>query len=510
MACSGRTVHLEPHGTIHLVLSFVPTVEAAYYADLTGISFREMTPGQPSKTATLTSRNGFVGLKWRGGIWNTPPPNILMAAALSGESFVQHLGEEVPVDKETRHTHKSPPTPSKEVKTKHVDYSCSILTFKRAAADWPTDARVYATFDAVVVTPALQAAFPPNVRQALADFERLGGCVLVTPDDSASGGLADAAVAKRFRNAIKEANTRLRSDYSTSNFSNSLKSVPLSVRHTLPTEVIFVLLAGFSFLLIPITLFICARRNKRLWILVILPGASLVLSACVALCALAVFGLTPSERLQSITLLDQRTQHALTRGQFGVFSPRTISSGLHIPQTTELRVRHRESEGNLHCRLGEDLELVGSWIPALTATFFDFQDISHQAEKLDFQLVEGNALRITNLLGARIVEGRVNFKGRTYSLGTIDPGQIVTRSPEHFTGGHQLDVAAIAFDKKQSFGRNWPQICKKLAEPRSELTASTYFARLDGSPFFPSPFGTRKTHASRESLVIGTFAEERK
>ena len=522
--CSGvargeRHLQLEPHGTAHLTLPVFQTTETPYeIGRLNTIAFRETTPG----CSPLSVGNFPLSISYAttSGYYSSEPKyRILMDAALSAETFAQniHTQNETTVISgghglATKGSKRIPST-SKKVK----DFDCFVLSLKRPAKDWPSDYRIYTTFDAVVITPALQAAFPDSVRQALADYATFGGFVFVTPDSSASGGLTNNKdVARCFHGNISSAQHQLIGNYHSSNsVAQNLAFVPLATRTPIPTMLLLTLLAAFSFLAIPAVLFIFAQRNQRLRALVVLPVVSFCLAALVGLIALVFFGVTPTERLQSITQLDQTTRHAVTRGQFGVFSPIPLSGKLHFPADSSFLLRNRDRKTKCGYVLADDFQLTGDWVRPLSATFVDFQRVSHQAEKLDIQPAGTNQIRITNLLGAKVTAGSVTFNGRIYALGTIEPGAVVTRSSE--TPLHPpkppdartkiLGAAETAFHQKTSFGRNWPELTKHFAKPDLPLPNGTYVAWLDGSPFFPSPFGTRKTYSSRQSLVIGTFAE---
>lgn len=513
-----RNLPLEPHGTAHLTLPIFPTAENAYSIYAYSIVFRETTPG----CSPLSVGNIPLSITCEPNTYYPSSKhkyNILMDAALSAEAFAQnvHTQNETTVISgghglATKGRARIPSAPKKA-----KDFDSFVLSLKRAAKDWPSDYRIYTTFDAVVITPALQAAFPNSVRQALADYATLGGAVFVTPDSSASGGLTNATDAARLRADIQAAQKKLVGDYSRSSndIGKNLAAVPLTTRSAIPTRLLLSLLAIFSFLVIPAVLFICARRNQRLRALIVLPVVSFCLAAVVGIIALVFFGVTPTERLQSITQLDQTTRHAVTRGQFGVFSPIQLSTKLHFPADSSFLLRDRNNETKCGYVLADDFQLTGDWVRPLSATFVDFQRVSHQAEKLDIQPAGTNQIRITNLLGAKVTAGSVTVNGRIYALGTIEPGAVVTRSSE--TPLHPpkptnartkiLDAAETAFHEKTNFGRSWPELTKYFAKPDLPLPNGTYVAWLDGSPFFPSPFGTRKTYSSRQSLVIGTFAE---
>ena len=501
-----RDVRLEPKGSARVVMPILYPINGSHY--FTCLSIKETTPGSKHETANLSIRT----IHYRNRLPYDAHADILMDGELSAEAFAKNMKPPKKENKPARSYSKYNPSHHGS-EQENDEYDCSILSFGRPADKWPADYRVYTVFDAVVITPKLQAALPPDVRQALDDYTKLGGAVITTPDSSPSGGITSPDIAARFRKDIANAQARLRGDLNLGvTIGDNLTFIPLDVKSSMPTGLLLVLLGLFAVVFIPLMIFLCARRNQRLRALLVLPACSFTLAAIVWILALICYGTTPTTRMQSITQLDQTSRRAVTRGQFGVFSPVRLSGALHFPADSTILQRNEDTaiDSTAVYRIGDDIHLVGNFTPTLTATFFDFQRVAHHSEKLDVRPATGNVISVSNLLGAKIAKGRLNLDGRVYELSEIEPGASAKLTPVNTATTNAIDVAAALFNKKSSFGRNWPQIVKKLSEPDLMPPDRTYFVRLDGSPFFPSPLGSRKTISTHESIVVGTFAEDAK
>ena len=78
---------------------------------------------------------------------------------------------------------------------------------------------------------------------------------------------------------------------------------------------LFVLIAG------PINLYLLNRKDVRAWFLWTLPVISLLTSALVFVVSIFSEGVTPRVRAESVTILNQKEQEAVTLGGIGVYAP---------------------------------------------------------------------------------------------------------------------------------------------------------------------------------------------
>ena len=431
---------------------------------------------------------------------------ILIDEKLSREAFEKALeAAHTPPAVTNRHTH-----------AKANPIKVDLLALRRSAENWPMDWHVYSTFDAVVFAPETHAALPDDIHRALDDYARFGGTVETLSEADFADRVKMQAVTERIRqtrNALSRGHFKAHyiSGRSGTHFEARLKDVPLAVERAVPIGLLIVLLGFFALVLVPATIFSCARRNRRLSILVILPGASAALAVVIGLIALFAYGLTPTQRLQSVTFLDQSTHHALTRGQFAVFSPRDVTEQLAFPSDVALEATDKTGEKSLI--LTDRLYPRGCWIKPLTATCIDFDRTSRQSEKLNVKRVDDRTVSIANLLGVPVEEGWLHWNGNFYLLGRIAPGETVTRTATERLPSVKAIVRDFPadFGNMLNYGTSWPHLLKLLdSTEHLSLPAQTYVVRLTGSPFFPPPFGTHEAKGTVESIVIGTLPEDAK
>ena len=394
-------------------------------------------------------------------------------------------------------------------------FTCNTSPAPDNLSQWPRDYRAYMTFDAVLAPSSVFQALPEDVRLALAAFKRLGGELIVTEEDT-PGAFASLPDARAAHDRFQAARTRLVGDCKLKSYGHppqtaqNAERIPLKIDATLPAGSIILMLIVFSCVCIPVAVFLCARKNKRLQLLIILPGFAFALSLIVVLIALYTYGMTPTLRLQSVTFLDQTTRLAVTRGQFGIFSPVSVNDELSVPSDATLAWRDTNNErfpGSVS--YDDAIRLNGTWIKPLTAAFFDFTRANLRAEKLDVRLGTNGCLVVANLLGAPITGGWLRRGKKHYPIPALAAGEQVELSDGDADKPlFRTDFDSRLFSAETDFGRSWGKTVLLLDSP--SLPDNSYSLRLVGSPFFPSPFGTRKTKATCESIVLGTFAEDLK
>ena len=243
--------------------------------------------------------------------------------------------------------------------------------------------------------------------------------------------------------------------------------------------------------------------------MILLPATSAAIAIAVAAFAYAFFGVTPSVRLQSVTILDQTSKRALTRGQFGIFSPVSIGSSLAFPLDAAFRMRHAHSEDvdtEYAVEVSDVQRLANGWTSPLVSSFFDFERACERSERLDVHVSPSGDVKVVNLLGATISAGYANVGGQIYKFNNLPPG-----------GEKKADKLAVKpraaskprypFTSSTAFGRDWKECIRFMQWGETEAQPGEYVALVEGSPFFPNPLTGRKSHASEAGLVFGRFKE---
>ena len=390
----------------------------------------------------------------------------------------------------------------------------NTLELRRKAEEWPRDFRAYLPFDAVCLAKEVESALPGETRTAIRAYELLGGSVLTMqdgahrPDDMA--------------NTIYFAKKRRIGDLDVygyrwgrhSAFAGNITKVPIKVGRSLPVGLLMVLLALVAVVVIPITVWYCAKKNKRLLLLVVVPGSALALTVFVAIIALAAYGTTPATRLQSVTILDPANRLAVTRGQFAVFSPVQVTGRVSIPSDMSFRLRGRANYDPLTANYGENCRLSGDWIKPLTAVFFDFERAERRSERLDVKSGADDAITVANLLGSPIAEGFVQLHGIRYEIPPLAPGEEASVKGRQFVVISTKpakppadELAALFFAKGGGYGRDWNKTLQ-IVHGRDKIIIpdGTYIVRLAGCPFVPSPLAEIETDETAESVVAGCMA----
>ena len=480
-ALSTRTVTLGPGASATITLPGVFTVEDSYSYGESDITLFEAKPpnsnGPKSEPLQLSSRVSDFHNSAYGRA------NLLLSAGIVRDAVLPAF-----------------------------EHDFNSVELRRDAADWPRDFRAYLPFDAVCMTKEVADALPEESRAALRAFDILGGAVITFADGKSVPfdiqATADAAQKRR----IGDLNVQkyYYSGTPDSHFTENHACVPINVGKSLPVGLLVFLLLLVAFIVMPGIVFVCAKRNRRLLILAALPGTAFALTLVVAAIALIAYGTTPTVRIQSVTILDQESRLAVTRGQFALFAPGNVTEEMSIPSDVSFRLRGRGNE-RFFASFGESCRLSGDWIKPLTATFFDFERAERRSERLDVRPTQDGDLVFANLLGVPVTEGTARFGNSRYKVPALAPGEQATVRgeplPDKAAANAPLPHETL-FEKGTSYGRNWKDITELIEKDKLLLPDRTYVVRLAGSPFFPSPLASRKTYETAESVVAGCIADD--
>ena len=392
----------------------------------------------------------------------------------------------------------------------------NTVELRRKPYGWPRDFRAYLPFDAVCLVKSVASSLPDETRAALRAYELLGGEVMTMED----GARHPKDIEARAKSAMGRRVGDLDISYSyyrnnsNSKFSDNVAKVPIQVGQSLPVGILIAFLALVALVVMPVTVWYCARKNRRLFLLAALPGSALALTVVVALVALVAYGTTPTVRVQTVTILDPESRFAVSRGQFAIFAPGQVTKKMSIPSDASFRLRGRNDD-HLIVKCGETFRLDGDWVKPLSAAFFDFERAERRSERLDVKRGADGKISVANLLGSSIVGGQLQLDGQRYKIPPLEPGEetsvvgipFAALSAKHLRSSAE-ELASAFFGKSAEYGRSW---CKTLEIAGGEKTAMpdrTYIVRLAGSPFFPSPLAETKSYETAEAVVAGCVAPE--
>ena len=394
------------------------------------------------------------------------------------------------------------------------NHSFNTVELRRKADDWPRDFRAYLPFDAICLANSVASSLSDETRAALRAYKLLGGEVMTMEDGAHHPNDIESKAQSAKSRRVGDLKI---SYYSTSrnNFSDNVAKVPIKVGRSLPVGTLIAVLALVAIVVMPAMVWYYARKNRRLFLLVAIPGSALALTVVVALVAIFAYGTTPTVRVQAVTVLDPESRLAVSRGQFAVFAPGQVSKRMSIPSDVSFRLRARE-DGNLALKCGETFRLDGDWVKPLSAAFFDFERAERRSERLDVKRGADGRISVANLLGSPIVDGQLLLDGQRYKIPPLEPGEeasfaaisSATPSSKHQASSSAAeDLAAVLFGGFTDYGRNWNKTLETVAL-KYALPDGTYVVRLAGSPFFPSPLAEMKAYETAEAVVAGFVAQE--
>ena len=395
-------------------------------------------------------------------------------------------------------------------------YDFNTVELRRKPDDWPHDFRAYLPFDSVCLAKNVASSLSDETRAALRAYELLGGEVMSMED----GARHPKDIEARTKAAMGRRHGDLEVSYSyyTSSsrkkFADNVAKVPIHVGRSLPVGILIVFLALVALVVMPITVWYCARKNKRLLLLAALPGSALALTVVVAIVALVAYGTTPTVRVQAVTILDPESHFAVSRGQFAIFAPGQVTRKMSIPSDASFRLRGRDG-GHLQVKCGETFRLDGDWVKPLSAAFFDFERAERRSERLDVKRGADGKISVANLLGSPIVGGQLQLDGQRYKIPPLEPGEetpvvgipFAALSAKHLRSSAE-ELATAFFGKSAEYGRGWSKTQEIAKGERTAMPDGTYIVRLAGSPFFPSPLAETKSYETAEAVVAGCVAPE--
>ena len=229
---------------------------------------------------------------------------------------------------------------------------------------------------------------------------------------------------------------------------------------------------------------------------------------CIVVFLYSIFaeGITPTIRLEGITLLDEGSRQATTLGYAAYYCPLTPGEGLHFGYDTEVTplvdIRGYGSGSQRQMDWTRDQHLTAGWVSARVPAHFMVRKSELRRERLRIAKKEGK-LTAMNGLGETIRSlWLADRSGKVYRAENIGAGEQVHLIP---VGRSSAAPATLLQQMYQS--KKWTLATTAVAKkPITMLWPNTYVAVLDGVPFMDRGLkGRSKTKL--QSLVIGMMAE---
>ncbi len=511
-----KNFSIQPGATVEFTLFLPLALEQGYRFGTCDLSIFETTPGaraDRNMQSTLFSMGSFTP-------GSNDVPIFLLSAGISSKKLWGDLTKAMNERKYLqRHTEKSSHRYHRaKGKGRGSPYRFDAKQFRFPAEKWPVDWRIYSTYDSIFITANEYASLGTDAKSALDTYRTLGGAVFVTKGNDGFADVQEAAAALK---PIDEACDILSGDIQMNYGSDSallgdLKRIPMEAKATVPVKTLLLVLALFACIIVPVAVLRSVKRNTRIRLLAILPGAAAVFALVVAVSAYAFFGTTPTVRLQSVTVLDQTTKKAITLGQFGVFTPVSLDGQIAFPSDTSFARRHVRANNDddelVTVDSADEQRLVDGWVKPLVSAFFDFSRTCERPEHLDFRVSPNGDVSVVNLLGAKVKSGHANVGGALWAFHDVEPG--ATAKAEKLGGAGTPRPPSPSppsmypfHDMQTTYGRYWEGNLKFVAESCKKVSSGEYVVEVEGSPFFPNPLQRKKSNMSAAGLVFGKFKE---
>lgn len=424
------------------------------------------------------------------------------------------------------------------------------------AEPWPGDWRAYSVFSAVFVAERDLPELPAPAKSALRDYAAAGGAVFLVGAERVPAEFADAALAALSTPAA-EGLTLVSADPIPAGAAvrcglGLFAAVPESVarpgstddlpedlgafllRHVLracsvldgqnevvdhvagaasgaaagelgrpPVGVFLLLLTAFAVLAGPVSLWILARRNRRIHILWVLPAVSAVFSVAILLSLLLREGVTPTVDVRCGVLLDQRAGRAVVLAGHAFYSPLTLGP-VDLPADAAVEPGGNRGGGTL--RAGRTARYEG-WIAPRTPGTFSSAAVRATPLRLDVRIDPASgALEAVNAFGAPIDElyllddaGDLRFAAGI-APGATAPLDALRGDDEHgksWTKHRDNLRTALAYGSV-------PLKLDVLSRP-DPAARRFYVAVLPASPFESNPLPGRKSKKNERTVVYGVY-----
>lgn len=515
-ALVGKNFSIQPGATVEFTLFLPLALEQGYRFGTYNLSIFETTPGARADR-NMQSASFSMGHFVPG---SNDVPIFLLSAGISSKKLWGDLTKAMNERKYLqRHTEESSRRYHRaKGKGRGSPYRFDARQFRFPAEKWPVDWRIYSTYDSIFITANEYASLGTDAKSALDTYRTLGGAVFVTKGNDGFADVQEAAAALK---PIDEACDILSGDIQMNYGSDSallgdLQRIPIEAKATIPVKTLLLVLALFACIIVPVAVLRSVKRNTRIRLLAILPGAAAVFALAVAISVYAFFGTTPTVRLQSVTVLDQTTKKAITLGQFGVFTPVSLDGQIAFPSDTSFARRHVRAQNDddelVTVDSADEQRLVDGWVKPLVSAFFDFSRVCERPERLDFRVSPNGDVSVVNLLGAKVKSGHANVGGALWAFHDVEPG--ATAKAEKLGGAgtprppSQSPPSMYPFhDMQTTYGRYWEGNLKFVAESCKKVSSGEYVVEVEGSPFFPNPLQRKKSNMSAAGLVFGKFKE---
>ena len=425
------------------------------------------------------------------------------------------------------------------------------------AEPWPGDWRAYSVFSAVFVAERDLPELPAPAKAALRDYAAAGGAVFLVGAERVPAEFADAALAALSTPAAA-GSTLVSADPIPAGAAlrcglGLFAAVPESVarpgstddlpedlgafllRHVLracsvldgqnevvdhvagaasgaaagelgrpPVGVFLLLLTAFAVLAGPVSLWILARKNRRIHILWVLPAVSAVFSVAILLSLLLREGVTPTVDMRCGVLLDQRAGRAVVLAGHAFYSPLTLGP-VDLPADAAVAPADRGG-GSGPLRAGRTARYEG-WIAPRTPGTFSSAAVRATPLRLDVRIDPASgALEAVNAFGAPIDElYLLDDNGLLFSASGIAPGATAPLDALRGDDEHGKSWTKHRDNLRTALAYGSVPLKLDVLSRPDPAARRFYVAVLPASPFESNPLPGRKSKKNERTVVYGVY-----
>jgi hypothetical protein len=427
-----------------------------------------------------------------------------------------------------------------------VQVCVSELPVQRWSPNWLG----YGEYDFVVLTRADLDTMPPAVWGAIREWTQAGGRLIVVDDPKAaqpwapppewtgSKGTYNAGLGRCARCAPGTFDwgaysRRLESAgiWNIAGADDLNRHFRLTEVNTNSAKIMLALLLPVAVVIGPVNLYLLARRNKRIWMVLTVPVLSL--AACGALLGYSLLseGTRAWAKTVELTVLDERTHTASSIGYLALYSPLAQGGGLTFERCTEVTLQGTADMYGRVERKGGVVDwsnrqhLASGWVQARVPAFFQLRKSQTRRERLSVSRQADGSLGVVNGLGVGIKQlWLCGDDGTVYGTSAIPAGQAaklvrktasvveaeeeasLPEAEEEAPPGRKA-TAIPPLEPSSLYVEDWKTVASSARSGAARLMAPMrYVAVLEAPAFLEMPLEKVQLRDS-QSVVIGTLAE---
>lgn len=410
-----------------------------------------------------------------------------------------------------------------------------VMRAEWEVSEWSDNWLGYTAFDMVAVHARDFGAMPAAVKEAVWRYSEAGGVLAVigqapVPAPWDKMYVEGGAGVKKYRIGFGECleidatttrglgseqlreiqkSTRLTANVwdGFGNAASANSAFPVIDNLSIPVRGVALIMLAFIIVVGPLNIFLLARKNRRIWMLWTVPLISFTTCGVVFLYSIFNEGITPTVRMEGVTLLDHTSHRATTLGRLAYYCPLTPSGGLRFDFESEIfPIVERGWRGGGTSKTmnwNQAQHLESGWLQARMPGHFAVRQSKTQRERVQFEKQADGRWAAVNGLGAAV--RRLEFKDPDNVIWHLDNLEVGNKAIMTKQGDAPRNTSMKFLRDLYQSGR-WTSEGRS-GMPQSGLTSGTYVAELESTPFIDTGL-EGKMHTRLGSVVLGILSAE--